>query len=234
MDNLTYNADLLFIEYDDILRSPALAFLKGARSNGELRELFDFSQVDSLDDVGLTEWYWFRFNKNPLLDLNPTVPKEFADEILKVNLSHPDFYFLYTATQQLHLSSRIPSIIAHKIVKKIIVWSPYKNPNIERSLKDTFQNLPVYYLPGDFKKITQQFSKDATYMLSDIDHIAELHECGRLDRASIVLATYRYNMMKSNMHMLKMDFEQFMKDEKIVFKYAFWNPTRRYIDPVGS
>ena len=224
INNLTYNADMLFIEYDDILRSPELAFLKGARTSGKMRELFDFSPIDSLDDVGLTEWYWFRFNKNSLMDLNPSVSEQVADEILRTNLSDPNFYFLYKAALPLHFSSKIPSIISHKIAKKIIVWSPYDNPNIRKSLKESFPDLPVHYMPGNFKDIVKKFSKDSTYILSDIRRVVDLQEIGYLNLSSIVLATYRYNMMRSDMHQLQFDLDQYMKENNIVFKYAYWSP----------
>lgn len=224
INNLTYNADVLFIEYDDILRSPELAFVKGARTSGNMRELFDFSQIDSLDDVGLTEWYWFRFNKNSLMDLNPSVPLEVADDILRSNLANPNFYFLYQTALPLHFSSKLPSIISHRIVRKIIVWSPYDNPNIKRSLKETFKDLPIYYMPGNFKDVVKRFSKDATYIISDINHVVELQDIGYLNMSSIVLATYRYNMMRSDMHQLLFDFDKYMKDNDVVFKYAFWSP----------
>ena len=224
--NLTYNADVLFIEYDDMMRSPALAFIKGARTSGQMRELFDFSAIDSLDDVGLTEWYWFRFNKNPLMDLNPSVSEEIADDLLKSTLSNPDCYFLYEAALPLHIAGRIKSFITHKIVKKIVVWSPYVNPNIKRSLNEEYKNLPIIYMPGKFKDVVRRFSKDATYMISDINHIVELDEIKYLNMSSIILGAYRYNMMKSDMNRTLFDFEEYMKDHNVVFKYAFWNPSK--------
>ena len=63
-DDIFQNTECLFIEYDDVLKSPMFSLLNIIKDRESVKKIFDMTEFDGLTSNELYEWYVERESKN--------------------------------------------------------------------------------------------------------------------------------------------------------------------------
>lgn len=219
--NIFYNCEAIFIEYNDIIKAPMATLLNVIKSNKKLGEIMDFSKINKLSSKGLLEWYVTRKHINPFEDLiKPGIPydKENIDGLLYNQLTCSKNFIDYS--EPLLFMQTLKILMSREIVKKIFIYSPIKLPGLEEDVK-LYLDKDVTFLYGTLEDALKKVPNDSTYVLSDIEKVNILDDCGKLNMNAILVPySYRYNYMLTNKVEVKVNFDKLL--DKCVFKYAFF------------
>lgn len=222
-NEIFYNSQCMFVEYQDIIKMPMFILLMAIRNNENISHVFDTREIESLDTAELFEWYVNRKNINffkdiPLIITDKKIPENFYDTLLEDYLSITDEF--YTNNSELSFSHVIHKIVNQKdLVKRIIIYNNTKNVHIENDVHRMYGD-DVEFLFGDFRELISQIPNDSTFVFSDINKINIMAEMNKLNYSSILIPTgYRYNMIDNNNY--KVNFDELSKE--FVFKYNFFN-----------
>lgn len=227
------NSKVLFIEYEDVIKSPLFIFLYYGR-NGTLKDIFDFSD---LEDKDFEEWYkeyLHRDYKNIFLSLD--IKEDFYEENFETEEGAKAFCNdLYRTIYKDGLTEtnngwlnfdKILSLLLQgrgktDLVERVYIWHPVESEVIKKEVEKRYGS-SVKFVTGDFSEVIKEneIPYDSTFVFSDSYHIMELEELGILDYSSIVLAEeYWYNYDE--------DFEPIINIEELlqdhVFKIDFFN-----------
>lgn len=219
--NIFFNMESIYVEYNDIIKAPAITLLNVIRNKGKIREIMDFTPIDGLSDQGLTEWYVTRKHINPFEDLiRPEVEydKENIDGLLydqlKLSRNFIDYSLDLKFTQALALT------ISRHMVKKVFIYSPVKLPGLEEDAMSALNTEPIF-LYGDFKDTLNKVPNDSTYVLSDVTKVNILDENDKLKMNGLLIPySYRYNYLSNDKFKFKVDFEALL--DKVTFKYGLF------------
>lgn len=218
------NSECLFIEYNDVIRSPLYSLLKLISKIDKLRTVLDLSIFDNYNDLELYEWYINRKHNNfyydiPLIDKTKRPPELFFDEMLtKELLEIPE---LYETAPLLSMYNVVNTLLtnAKSLTKHVIIYNNYDNPNIKKDISVLFPGLNVEYAAGNILKVLSKIPNNSTFVFSDIMKVQAMVDIEKIKFSSILIpAGLRYNYDdKLN---LKIDFEKL--SETFTFKYNFF------------
>ena len=69
-DTLFQNSKCLFVEYDDIIKSPQFILLQFIKEIDAIKSIFDLSEIEGKELEEMYEWYLLRQYKNIFLNFN--------------------------------------------------------------------------------------------------------------------------------------------------------------------
>lgn len=192
------NAELLFIEYDDIIRSLPFTVLSYISHSPRIMDkICDMSVIEGYGIEALYEYYIHRKSPNIFKDYILDKYKDLDDDklyTLYFNFFESDPDFL-NKTFELNFSEVLKIALSKKshIAKKIIIWTPVYHDIYKTDISNLFGN-SVIYKSGDMKEILEKESRDTTYVFSDMTHINTIREMDRISLSSfIVPKEYDYN-----------------------------------------
>lgn len=194
----------LFIQYNDIIKSPMLEVMQMNRRNPKLNSLLDLSPIKYLYPYGMYEWYTNRQNWNPLREFDP---ENTIDEQTLVNIMgtfiHSDSRYT-SETRTLPFVETLKFIVAQKYNMKIFIYDEFENPYIKTDLDNLFPNMEYTLVTSDIVEVLRFVPKDATYVFSNIMLIDLLKYCDKLQLSNILVAgNYRYNYQPDNPDVMK-------------------------------
>lgn len=218
------NSECLFIEYNDVLRSPLYSLLKLISKIDKLRAVLNLSIFDNYNDLELYEWYINRKHNNfyydiPLTDITKQPPESFFDEMLtKELLNIPE---LYETAPILSMSEVVKTLLTtgKSLIKHVIVYNNYDNPNVKKDIAVLFPRLNVEYAAGNILQVLSKIPNNSTFVFSDIMKVQAMVDIEKINFSSILIpAGLRYNYDdKLN---LKINLEEL--SESFTFKYNFF------------
>lgn len=228
--DIFYNSDCLFIEYEDIIKSPQFFILTSILDNKELNTFFELDKFHSYTDIkgnidlnALYEWYVNRKYKNFLYDLirgKDAIEKrrEAADIILtQLKREVPDIY----KGPELNFSKVVKTIISlptNPLVHDVIVWSETEITGERKDIMNLYGD-KVRYVNGPLSEVISQVPANSTFVFSDMNHVLLLKENNHLELSSIILpANYGYNMANN-----ELIFDISKLQTEISFKYQFFD-----------
>lgn len=199
------NAEVMFVEYHDVVRSPYFLFLYAIKDSPELNKLFDLSMINSVTMDEAYEWYFTRRYINPFKALpinNNFMYSNFKTQEEVLNWLDKFFFELYDKQKlnydnfglELKFTYTLKRAASQrKLIKNIIIYSERYDELIEKDI-ESYLGQNIKYRYGDFAKALEDISKDATYVFSDINKINKLIELKRLNYSSILISDmYGYN-----------------------------------------
>ena len=214
------SSSVLFVEYHDIIKSPWLLMLYSEHAEDAMAQVLNTMQIRYLDNMGIYEWYKNRKNRNPLAELDPLnkyTEGEINQLLESVMNASDDFY---TNAEPLEFVGALRFIASQKLCQRMVIYSEKYEKGIERDISSdqNLVNLGLEYVYGDIPSVIKDFSPDCTYVLSDITKLQILNECGRLNFASVMIASdYRYNY--TDIHQTpKVDIKSIFRDN--IIKYS--------------
>lgn len=219
-DEVFTNSKILFIEYNDILKSPWLLSLTILNCFSDIVKCFDITEIEDIksDLSKLYDWYINRKEINPLRCL-PKKSDIFKDEELDDLMNELVLDKVASAPCELNFFNVLKNIINQKtLVDKIIVYLEYDNNSIKKDLFSHFDKIQV--LHGDIREVLSENTKkyDTTYVFSDITKINILNELDLLEYSSILLPEgYRYNKNDDGTYKVDTDKLQMEHPVKIYF-----------------
>ena len=205
-DNVFMNSDCIFIEYDDVIKSPyfmiALYFANPNITEADM--IFDLTEIKGLDIDALYEWYTQR-KHHFILDNFEFVENniEFKEDdkdgskwkrefVYSMYENIPDIVFSDTS---LNFVTVLSNLIKHNmIVRKFYIYTERYSKTIEMELVEAFPT--VQYVYGDLIEVLKRenISNNSTYILSDVKKIPAIAQAGKLHLSSVILADrYEYN-----------------------------------------
>lgn len=239
---MTYNSpfvdsDALFVEYHDIIRCSRFSLIYILHNSEYLSEFFDISNISGLSLEELYEWYVNRkfinvfmnlsmnqeyANKNGITEENyekwiynfeKLCLKEFSDKI----------YNIYKIPNRLKFFDAVQSMANTDVVKRVFIYSDYKEDIIEEDIKKNF-NERVQYVYGDMVDVIKEnnISRNSSFVFSDITKINDLIEAEVLSYSSIMLPSYYgYNFIDDTTPIV--DIEGLLNDT--IFKFYHFDAT---------
>lgn len=227
VDTMFNNSQAIVVEYHDCLKSPWFLLLRTIIEDIPpiMREIFDFSELENSTEEEIYSWYINRLNRNFLKDLplvNPDKPiPEGIYDIFLDNLMCCD-YSLYKLSPPLLFFNVLKMLASAKgLVKKIIVFNETYDQNIEKDIRNNFNEF-IEFRYGTLEEILTDIPNDSTFVFSDIDKIEELNRIGKLKFSSILISHgYRYNFTKNDIRKFKVDISSLI--DQVLFKFDFFN-----------
>lgn len=207
------NTECLFIEYDDVLKSPMFSVLNILRKNEKFKYFFDISEIEDADADKLYEWYIERDHKNFFydFDLNEGILEKDFNNDEKAYASWCDSFYkeLYSSVSaetvdnlnwlnfDAHLRKLIENTKDGHLVKNIIIWSPFYVKYIEEEISTRYGGR-AKYVYGDLVDVLgkNEIKSDSTFVFSNILHVIDLVTAKLINYSSIIIADqyfYNYN-----------------------------------------
>lgn len=196
-DGLFFNINSLFVEYNDIIRSPYFLLLYVFIKNTDIEVPFlDLSIFKDMGDDEIIQWYYARRFQNPFLDLvtDPDATTEnlntFTNNQLLANEN------LISASPELKFVTVLRNFIDNgsTLVPKIYIWHPYENPAIKEDIDSLFESNIFEVVYGKIEDVIPNIPENSTYVFSDFSNVEVLANLNRLNMESIILPKdYSYN-----------------------------------------
>lgn len=189
----TKRDEVLFIEYNEVVKSPTLFMLKMIR--GPLKEIYrDFIYVEFLEnktDEELEIYLLQRKNKNIFLDL---AKRPFDYEMTYQNL-YNKYDDMYLHTPLLKIGSTIDFLSSQKFNRKIYLYSKEYDPRIEVDIPLSFKEWSkIEYVYGELEDVLERILPVTTFILHDIWLLPRLCYLGKTNLTDIICARYPYNL----------------------------------------
>ena len=223
------NSECVVFEYNDLLGLPWYLFLYALRLNDKMKRIFNIEEIEYLSNDELLFWYVSRDHINPLEDLlidKSMIDSKTLSDFLHTETAKPDALSLYVYPyNDLSMNKFLERLLAENFAKKIIIWNPVKNKNIEQEINTIFHDRKkiLSFAYGELKDFVPDLSQDITYVFSNIKHVQELLAINRLDFSSIAVPyEYNYNYDKEGNLLLPITEMQ----KKNLFKFNLFNAFR--------
>ena len=202
------NTDCIFIEYDDVIKSPFFIFLLAVtvKDNDTLKIIFDLSEIENMDVDELYLWYINRKYKNifECLPLQENVMEIYFEndenkfhewcEVTLYDIINTNEY-LVNHDVDLNFAHSLDILIKKTLVGKYYIYSPIYSRTIENDIIKRYGN-KITYVSGDLNEvlIKNNITSNSTFVFSDIRNIKALEECKLLNYSSVIIADkYQYN-----------------------------------------
>ena len=221
-NHMFVNSTALVVEYHDVLRMNWFNILYFMANNQVADEYFDTSMFAGMETAELMEWYVMRSHRNILLDIpakfplpeDPEEKEKILDQFLFDMGQIPQLYALPAELNFHTIFSNLLTDGLHLISHYYIYGGKIQDPLMEKQIKETYgTKVPIDFLYGDFKEALEGINTDATYVLSDVEKVADLAETGRLECASVLVADgFRYNFMEDDDRELKINIPSLLED----------------------
>lgn len=233
-DSVFLNSKAVFIEYNDVIRSPFLLLLKSLINNDEFQKLFDVEELLKMNDSELFFFYISRKEPNLLMNIN--IRNGIFENVFNSNI---DLFlewvnnFMYNEintfsefienSNTLNFVEVLQKLIKTKLIRNnIYVYSEIKSDNIQSDLIQLFGN-NINYVYGKLDEVIMEnkIPNDSTYVFSNIRNIEVLNNINKLHLSSILIADkYGYNYTDDYENPI-IDLENLYKTN--VFKLSFFN-----------
>ncbi len=216
--------EVLFIDYNEVIKSPSLFMLKMIRD--VLRDVYkDFIWVEFLDgksDAELELYLLQRKNKNIFLDL---AKKQFNFEKAYNDL-YNKYDDMYVKLNLLKIGTSIDFLSAQKFNKKIYFYSEVYDPRIEIDIKYSFKDASkIEYVYGNLCEVMEQITPPTSFMLHDVWTVPTLVQMGKTDLTDVLCARYTYNL-RYNSELDEVEpvvlIENYL--ENSIFKFGLFSP----------
>lgn len=197
-DSVFINSKCLFVEYNDVIKSPLFPLMYLYIEDEELNEYFDFSSVIGITPEEMCEFYLNRRYINPLYNfpLNSRISPEdgmrFADDVVRQSFDISNS--VYSDDMILNFAVSLSFVLKDpNFIKDCRVYSEDYHKFIEEDLQELYGKR-VTYVYGDFKEAIKTVPQDSTYVLSDISKVQIISDEDKLKLNTILLAdNYAYN-----------------------------------------
>lgn len=233
------NSDALFIEYQDVIKSPFYIFLKminNSQGRGGLDNIFDMSELNGKNDEELYTWYIERDNQNIFKSFS--IQEEIfntsfkQDQGLVNNLCQEleekeinDIPELVTQNAWLNFDLVLKNLIGDKnnsdLIKNIYIWHPYYVKSMEEDIHKRYGNF-VKFVYGNMQEalVRNKITANTTFVFSNILHIFDLMQTNLLNYASVIIADEYFYNYNDEMDPI-IDFNEVFKE--YIFKLDFFN-----------
>ena len=197
-DSVFINSKCLFVEYNDVIKSPLFLLMYLYIQDEELNRCFDLSSVIGITPKEMCEFYLHRKYINPLYNfplnskIDPIEGADFADKVVSESLDISKSFL--SDDTALNFAATLAFVLRDpNFIKDCRVYTRDYHKLIEEDLFEMYGKR-VKYVYGDFKEVIKSVPPDTTYVFSDITKMQELHEEDKLRLNTVLLAdNYSYN-----------------------------------------
>lgn len=190
--------EIIFIAYDDVIRSTKFAVLKKLIRDKDLREEFkdkiDFSMFENKTDDELLAFIIGCGHKDIL---EGVALKEFNyfESYVSILVRYPD---ILKDGYMLSFATAIQILLQQKFTKKIYIYFKYNDSRVFADLQSLYDKYKdrIIYVTGELTGAIKNINETITlYVFNDIDMIQSVVDAGKINGAQILIADYGYNYM---------------------------------------
>lgn len=214
------NADCLFVEYMDMIKTPWFILLSMLTQNEKVESILDLDKIRYMDSESLFEWYCRRKNRNFLYDLAKENTNIDYDILLETLMGSNEIF--YKVNTELNVVRLIREVFERKLAKSIKIYNENDNEYIRKDIVNVFgKTNSIKFVHGTMKEVLEDVPANSTFILSDINKVMDLKENKKLNYASIVLPNdYDYNfIMKDGKRTPLLDFDYIAIDHLFKVHY---------------
>lgn len=188
----TAKEDVVFIEYDEIIRSPH-PFL--------LQQIIKHYQDNYRDFIWLEEFIHMDYNnlvrfciQRQDINVFKSIAKiEFDYDTAWKDLKNT-FVDLYMNAPLLPMGDAVVQMMAQKSFKKIFIHTEEYDRRIHHDIQETFQDLSrVTYVTGPFKEVIGNMDHIDGFILRDLRHVDDIFEKNKGEFTNIVVGKFGFN-----------------------------------------
>lgn len=228
MNQFASQQEVIFITYDDVIKSSKLYILKTLLNDIEYKKCYkdfiNYSKIENKDDQQLNAII-SASTKSNILEFLAT--KEFD-----YNVTYDDlvsrFDDIYEKSDLLEIGKSIYVLLQQKFTKKIFIYTKDYDKRLHKNITDLFDMESIVYINGEFEDVINDiFSTDTitSYILNDINLLQKLIDMDKVKFTSVLIANYGYNYTLNDdlIPILKIDNIDNISKEK-VFKLGVFQP----------
>jgi len=217
-------AEILFITYDEIIKSPYPYLLN--KIDTELSPYYesfiDVEKFKGLDMNNLlrfctqrTDKHLFRYLSKVDFDVDGAL-KELKDR----------YYEVYKDSPLLSMGDSIKMLLTQKFTEKIYIYTDIYDIRVHLDIQTMFGDMQrVNYVSGNIQKVLNKLEGITTFVINDLDYLFDIVESGKTEYVNIMLASYAYNYIYNEDTKeleLRVDVESMLKDK--ICKFATFIP----------
>lgn len=235
-DGVFLNSKVLFIEFDDVIKSPFFSLLFLCAENESLNQIFDMEDIRGKGINEVYSWYIERDDKNIFRSMGPkegVIEEKFGgDENKFVELCDKLYYEEFNSDESiiteggyLNFDMVLRNLLGvrgdNNIVDRILIWNPVYNEFIEKLVKERYGER-ITFVYGPLAEVFKEHkvTEESTFVFSDIYNVGELIDCDIIQGASIIIADEYYYNYDDEMEPL-VDLDKLSDD--YFFKFDFFN-----------
>lgn len=227
MNDFAAQKEVLFITYDDVIKSTKLFILKKlmeAEYRFGYKDYIDYKKIDSKTDEELTAIITASPYKNIL--------KLLATKLFDYDVTYTDLVMTYpesiTSSKLLTFGDALFILMKQKFLSKVYMYTESYDENVHKDIDTIYGMSKITYVTGDFKEVVQDINKEnkiTSYIINDIDYLQQLIDMNSVAYTNILIGNYGYNykLNEDKIPILKIDDIDTLKKEKI-FKFGMFEP----------
>lgn len=227
MNSFASQKEVLFIMYDDIIKTTKFLILKKLMEEPYkscYKDYIDFNKIENLSDEKLMKLIFSATDKNILkaLSINKF---DFDNTYIDLYLNYPD---IIKMSEPLAFADSIDILLKQKFVEKVYIYTPYYDKNIYDDIYDTYGDSRIIYVYGELNDVLDKLLKSTritSYILNDVDIVNLLIKKGIIPYTNILIVDtgWQYTINEKGIPVLKLkDSDKISKD--FIFKLAMFSP----------
>lgn len=221
MNTFASQKEVLFITYDDVIKTTKLLILKKLltpeyRQNYE--DFIDYSIIDNKTDEELLSIIFSATDKNIL--------KFLSKSSFDFDVTYTDLYLNYEniipESTLLSFGQSIHILLKQKFLDKIYIYTPHFDESVYKDIYDVYGSTNIIYVYGEFETIIRSITKDTnikitSFVLNDIELVNKLIELNVVAYTNILICNggWNYKLNKNNVPVLKLDNSEKLSKENI-------------------
>lgn len=225
MSGNIHKEEIIFIMYDDVIKSPYPALL-----NNILNQYHDFYSkfldLDKLNGYDMnniirlcvqrTEFNLFQYLAKTKFNFDKSL-KDFSSR----------FDTLYKDSSLLTIGESLHVVMSQKFTQKVYFFSHEYDPRIHKDIQLTFgENKKITYLAGDMVDAINNTPGINSFILNYYDDIEKICTTNKIKGSNVLLARYGYNFSLNEDGILDFRVDTNRLQKEYGFKFASFIPTQ--------
>ena len=203
------NSQCLFMEYRDVIKCIDFVNLLMIKGSEDLGRIFDLTEIQSLEDDELFEWYVSRIDRDILrslmlrednelgnkLNRNLEAFDDFVDSFFQKNIN--EIEEITSLNSRMNFAEILNIALFKGVAKRYVIYNEFYSENIAKDIMNSYGS-KVEFVYGDFMEVLNKhrIPAQSTFVFSDIEKTYLLESAGKLHGANLLLVDgmrYNYN-----------------------------------------
>jgi len=223
MDEFTKKPEIIFITYDEVIKSPYPFILKqiSTRYKQFYEPYLDLSRIEKMDENNLDRLCVQRTDKNLFRYLSK-IPFDFDKSMSDILNKFDDMYF---NCPLMKMGTALTFLLSQKFTQKVYIYTEKYDKRVHLDIQTTYRDMDrVNYITGNFDEVICSLNGVTSYILNDINYLVPLIHHKKTEYTNILVGNFGYNyaLNDQNQMVLRINIDEWVKE--FIFKFATFMP----------